>query len=264
MKDFLTYEDSLTVLNMGFNERCFGRYYSEEFIDYPKKFQLNSESVLVKPIPIFLDKIFDAPLYTQVFSWFREKYDLHSFINELWKSTKMVGYYFSINGEHYDRYNKSYYDVRLDCLKELISIVKKLNLPKFDSDFGKMGYFLGGTDNSMRYLLSNNDADSIRGLSFNGLYLAHYNPNEFCVKLNDDYLGPKVHVYGWQISGGIPLYQTVFDWFREKYNLHSFINKSDGKYFFVVGEYNSYNNPYETYYDAEKGCLYKLIELSEK
>lgn len=72
---------------------------------------------------------------------------------------------------------------------------------------------------------------------------------------------------------GAPLYQQVFRWFREKYNLYHVITIAD------LGKYETGNpdfqcaiyskdpvvitnmDKYETYEEAELACIDKLIEL---
>ena len=67
---------------------------------------------------------------------------------------------------------------------------------------------------------------------------------------------------------GAPLYQQVFRWFREKYDLQaSNIMFSNGKYDTGITRYKGTqsvwgNGPiYDTYEEAELACLIKLIEI---
>jgi hypothetical protein len=59
-KEFIPYELALRMKELGFNEPCFG-YYDEGG-------NLYTEMV----------EVLKAPLYQQVFRWFREKYNLHA------------------------------------------------------------------------------------------------------------------------------------------------------------------------------------------
>ena len=71
-----------------------------------------------------------------------------------------------------------------------------------------------------------------------------------------------------------PLKQQLFRWFREKYNLNSFIELvyQDGiKYDFVLyvdkkeEECENYGDgPYKTYEEAENACIDKIIEIAKQ
>lgn len=125
-KEFIPYEQALELKELGFDERCFGWFC-------PKTNKLN---LYINSTYVGNEKelIIEAPLYQQVFRWFREKHKLDSHIKHLYKSTIKVGYYFNIdkeNGIEYnsmegtldDGYFKSYEEAELTCLKKLIEIV---------------------------------------------------------------------------------------------------------------------------------------------
>lgn len=71
-----------------------------------------------------------------------------------------------------------------------------------------------------------------------------------------------------------PLWQQAFDWFREKYSLHTEIRSYTAERFtFVIQElkntvnyieYGGINNIFKTYKEARQDCLEKLIELCKK
>jgi hypothetical protein len=124
-KEFAPYEPSLNLKELGFNEPCFawydGRYPSSINQDYCK----NSEE--------WLNTIHCAtPTFSQAFRFFREKYNLDSFVKHLYKSTIKVGYYFGIDeykGIQFqmglDTWYNTYEEAELACLKKLIEIVKQ-------------------------------------------------------------------------------------------------------------------------------------------
>lgn len=67
---------------------------------------------------------------------------------------------------------------------------------------------------------------------------------------------------------GAPLYQQAFRWFREKYQLFSWVKVeyeyggySCGIYITGVRQSDIANGPYSTYEEAELACLRKLIEI---
>ena len=57
-----------------------------------------------------------------------------------------------------------------------------------------------------------------------------------------------------------PTFSQAFRWFREKYNLHYFIDVSDGVWFFDRWSFDGY----KTYEEAELACLRKLIEIANE
>jgi hypothetical protein len=123
-KEFIPYEQALALKELGFDEPCFawydGRYPSSINQDYCK----NPEE--------WLNIIHCAtPTFSQAFRWFREKYNLDSFVKHLYKSTIKVGYYFGIDeykGIQFqmglDAWYNTYEEAELACLIKLIEIVK--------------------------------------------------------------------------------------------------------------------------------------------
>jgi hypothetical protein len=64
----------------------------------------------------------------------------------------------------------------------------------------------------------------------------------------------------WAVAA--PLYQQAFRWFREKYNIHTRIEKYDEtKWWANWGSWTS--EVCDTYEEAELACLEKLIEIIE-
>jgi hypothetical protein len=119
-KDFVPYQPSVDMKELGFDEPCFGYYENGVFI-----FKIDSQ----QEKELLLNC--SAPLYSQAFRWFRENYNLDSFIKDLYKSTIKVGYYFGIDEYKgvefqmdFDVWYKTYEQAELACLKKLIEIVK--------------------------------------------------------------------------------------------------------------------------------------------
>jgi len=135
-KEFIPYEETLVLLNLGFDEDCVASYRTHNKYKGELDFQYTSSSYLEEENKIKWIKCIKAPLYQQAFRWFREKYDLHpSFtrwqefnvkfksdifptlykvliIDENIKNTKNVGNY------------NIYEEAELACLRKLIEIVK--------------------------------------------------------------------------------------------------------------------------------------------
>jgi hypothetical protein len=130
-KEFIPYEQALELKELGFDYQCVN-YYSH----YGNGQVHLNNLVLCSKIGVETnnDKGILAPLYQQAFRWFREKYNLDSFVKHLYISTIKVGYYFGI-----DQYKgiefqmglvdcyKTYEEAELACLKKLIQIVKNIN-----------------------------------------------------------------------------------------------------------------------------------------
>jgi hypothetical protein len=120
MSDFAPYKQSLILYEeLGFNESCYA-VYSEH--DQTRVYDKDS---------IREGKIIPAPLYQQAFRFFREKYNLDSFVKHLYKSTIKVGYYFGIDEYKgvefqmdFDAWYDTYEEAELACLNKLIGIVK--------------------------------------------------------------------------------------------------------------------------------------------
>jgi hypothetical protein len=71
-KEFVPYEQSLALKELGFDEPCFA-FYNGKFIQ-STEFDFDSyNSINVGPHPL-------APTFSQAFRWFREKYNLDSWI----------------------------------------------------------------------------------------------------------------------------------------------------------------------------------------
>jgi hypothetical protein len=60
-----------------------------------------------------------------------------------------------------------------------------------------------------------------------------------------------------------PTWQSAFEWFREKYNCHSHPTKYDETKWWVG--YGTWTSPvFDSFYEAQKCWLERIIELAEK
>lgn len=120
-KEFVPYDLSLQLKEMGFKDKCFGFYYDKKFI-YTHELS-----------PIVGDGVVDAPLWQQVFDWFRYVMLLDNFITPYWfidgeykvkkyiysiEPSNRFDEYFDCDSDQYDTYEEA----RLECLKKLVSI----------------------------------------------------------------------------------------------------------------------------------------------
>ena len=120
-KEFVPYEESLALKELGFDEPCFAGYsILTEKIEFYSKPLLTRDSFTV-----------DAPTYSQAFRWFREKHKLYHTIN-MFGDWDKPQYSYLVSGRtmnnpahmwHFED-KDSHEEAELACLKKLIEIVK--------------------------------------------------------------------------------------------------------------------------------------------
>ena len=124
-KEFIGYNEALALKELGFDESCFSYYKNDQFSDILEEV-INSE---MRNVNNEIDDYISAPLYQQVFRWFREKYGCHIEIyynlprNQWEWCIHKLPEYDQIEDETCSFYD-SYEEAELECLKKLISIVK--------------------------------------------------------------------------------------------------------------------------------------------
>ena len=130
-KEFIPFDLSLRLKELGFDEPCFGFYklgniniyYGTILQGQNHKFRNNTQLNFYGDLK---EKI-SAPTYSQAFRWFREKYSYQSFISPSNELTYLA-YDFTLKG--FDGYFKSkqfktYEEAELACLEKLIEIVEQ-------------------------------------------------------------------------------------------------------------------------------------------
>ena len=105
-KEFVNYELALRMKQLGFDERCIMHWWKGKLSYY----QMGD----------FSPTHTSAPTFSQVFRWFREKYNIHIRI-EKYDETKWWANWGSWTSEVYD----SYEEAELACLEKLIEIVEQ-------------------------------------------------------------------------------------------------------------------------------------------
>jgi hypothetical protein len=117
--EFVPYNLAIQLKELGFDEPCFGWWFAdEEMLIIDKSTKSTSENII------------QAPLFQQVFRWFRETYNLHSCVAPVYEdeTKKVILYWFWIQGfDDFDSENIDYKtpeEAELACLIKLIEIVK--------------------------------------------------------------------------------------------------------------------------------------------
>ena len=128
---FIPYTEALELKELGFNLPCFAIYD----LEYKVKWSIDKPFFKNDAIGFTL-----APLYTQAFKWFRDKYnlilDILPFYDEeqlplsLTNKQKPKGYFiWDYYDDEFDLENpinyKIYEEAELECLRKLIEIVKE-------------------------------------------------------------------------------------------------------------------------------------------
>ena len=122
--EFIPYEEALALKELGFDEPCLGLYSLQ---GSPNPILIKGESFTnTDKVEILYGEECTAPLYQQAFRWFREKYDIQSYIKPL--SDKTWSVYIDRWGHHivpdYMIFN-TYKEAELACLRKLIEIVNQ-------------------------------------------------------------------------------------------------------------------------------------------
>jgi hypothetical protein len=114
-KEFIPYELALELKQLGFNKNCIATY--DEDRDFKlQDFEQNYDT--------FPSHIIAAPIYSQAFRWFREKYELGHMINGIGYESFIM----NIGGIlHIFNGFETYEEAELACLVKLIKIVKEKN-----------------------------------------------------------------------------------------------------------------------------------------
>jgi hypothetical protein len=118
-KEFLPYQESLELKELGFKEKCAAHYIDEDDLELKWKIYRN--------LSFNTDNCVQAPLYQQAFRWFREKHGLDYEITSAGKKDEYHAfvdeYIYGNNGSSPSIF--SYEEAELECLKKLITIVER-------------------------------------------------------------------------------------------------------------------------------------------
>jgi len=135
--NFVPYKESVELKELGFDKKCLASYYAEsrKFPTDIKLHILNTDQLGYNTIRSADRGVIIAPLWQQAFEFFREKYNLYIEIDWYKYEWYFVIYDFKNNlppnktSAHLlhreDKPYESYEEAQLECLRELIKIVKK-------------------------------------------------------------------------------------------------------------------------------------------
>ena len=122
-KDYIPFELALELKSLGFYEKC-SKYFKNDGTQHP--------STINYCYNFRTGDLVSSPLFSQVFRWFRKKYEnLHGSIEQTnsYKDeyTVYIGRFGYIEGNLKDEPKVfiSYEEAELECLKKLIEIIKK-------------------------------------------------------------------------------------------------------------------------------------------
>jgi hypothetical protein len=134
-KEFIPYEQALSLKELGFDEPCLAFYQVENFEKTPCGVDNKDEYIRTgfatcknSEIP---EHFTSAPLFSQAFRFFREKYGLHPhfcfFTDEKLWNVDIYTYLkeYGLKTDPCTMKFKTYEEAELACLKKLIEIVKK-------------------------------------------------------------------------------------------------------------------------------------------
>ena len=117
-KEFVPYEEALSLKELGFDEPCFAVYFNTTQQLYFDKY-INEFTKDVRTL---------APIFSQAFRWFREKHSLHSNVKCI-NTTYNNHFRFEIESNSETLYCRNLFDTHeeaeLACLRKLIEIVKQ-------------------------------------------------------------------------------------------------------------------------------------------
>ena len=129
-KEFIGYSEALALKELGFSSPYAIGGYQGGAVFYYEKGELYYDGRPMYSSDAHSGQLL-APLYQQIFRWFREKYNLWNMIypRDGWNySIQIIDETISCTGESWHKVEmKSYEEAELECLKKLIEIVKEMN-----------------------------------------------------------------------------------------------------------------------------------------
>jgi hypothetical protein len=119
--DFIPYEQALALKELGFDEPCFGGYYSNQDnvnLWFFKEAKNSDRDERVR------EGFATAPTYSQAFRWFREKHGLRHFIEY------DNGHYNAVVQSSLVYHCDTHEEAELACLNRLIILITPITNPQ--------------------------------------------------------------------------------------------------------------------------------------
>ena len=116
---FIPYTEALELKELGFDEPCLATYHKELHTIIPIYAKYTNQDVI------------KAPLYSQAFKWFRDTHNLDAWVEEINhginNDKKQYIFQLPTKTSHFEKikYFETYEQAELECLRELIEIVKE-------------------------------------------------------------------------------------------------------------------------------------------
>ena len=125
-KEFVPYEPSLDMKELGFDEPCFGEYRQWDGNEPWLQLYQDLDGCSTDPADYGYTQEALAPTFSQAFRWFREKYGLYYYITTH-DSTDFEWYIYDKDQNDWedDTTQNTYEEAELGCLLKLIEIVKE-------------------------------------------------------------------------------------------------------------------------------------------
>jgi hypothetical protein len=114
--EFVPYNLAIQLKELGFDEPCLATIDQTEYI------HIKGTKYPIRGAMCYMDT--PCPTYSQVFRWFREKYDLFCWIEKFHKDETYIFQIPPANFTKIQGHFKTYEEAELECLKKLIEIVK--------------------------------------------------------------------------------------------------------------------------------------------
>lgn len=129
-KEFVPYEQALELKEILFNEPCLAWYCNNMNMLYSNLYYGNIIGLTCNYPPKPKQLGCYAPTYSQAFRWFRERYDIHSWIINADDNPNVFKPFFRGNDkfifdQHLIDFYDTYEEAELECLKKLIELVKQ-------------------------------------------------------------------------------------------------------------------------------------------
>lgn len=127
--EFITYEQAVSLKELGFDEPCFGYYLkgkNELNIGFIKEDRIYNDTSNGNCLIGYGKSLIYTPSYSQAFRWFRDNYDLKAYIIpiEYLDGTQETYQWNIFNECHSGVEQFTYEEAESACLDKLIEIVK--------------------------------------------------------------------------------------------------------------------------------------------